>query len=128
MPEVVPVQGFSFYYSTYNTFTVTRTLSLLLNFSHSLPANVGNVHDYAHYTLSTGARLALGKVQVNVTWNDILRSAIDRGIIYYQGYEQYFREYYDYRRVGLALTYTFGKTKVKGSSKQVNFKETQRAN
>jgi hypothetical protein len=128
VPEVVPVQGFGGYYSTYNTFTVTRAISLLLNFSHYLPSNSGNVHNKADYSLSTGARLGLGKVQVNITLSDILRTAQDRGVIYYQGYVQNFNEYYDVRRIVLALTYTFGKTKVKGSSKQVNFKETQRAN
>ncbi|HSC38522.1 MAG TPA: hypothetical protein VLD19_11635, partial [Chitinophagaceae bacterium] len=71
--------------------------------------------------------LADGRFQVNASVDDITRGTVSKGKIYFEGFTQYYNNYYDSRRLNVTVTYTFGKAKVKGSRKQVNFKETQRA-
>jgi hypothetical protein len=130
IPEVLPQEGFAVYYSTYNTFILSKAVNIFLNFWHSLPANDGNVYYENRYSLSSGLKISLaaGRFQVNASVDDIGRGTVNRGKIYFQDFTQYYNNYYDSRRLNVTGTYTFGKAKVKGSRKQVNFKETQRAN
>jgi outer membrane receptor protein involved in Fe transport len=130
IPEVLPRQGFGVYYSMYNTFTLSKAVNVFLNFWHSLPANDGNVYSGSRYSLSSGVKISLadGRFLVNASVDDIARGTVSRGKIYFQDFTQYYSNYYDSRRLNVTGTYTFGKAKVKGSRKQVNFKETQRAN
>ncbi|HEX3935135.1 MAG TPA: outer membrane beta-barrel family protein, partial [Puia sp.] len=129
-PEVVAQNGYSLYYSIYNTFVISGALSLFANFRHYLPSTNGNVYAYAHYGLSTGLKLALAKnkVQINLSGDDLFRTSTDKDRIYFSSFTQYGSTYYDIRRVTLNVNYVFGNSRVKGSRKQVNFGETQRAN
>jgi len=130
LPEVILKDGSSFYYSTYNNFTMTKSISLFLNFWHSPAATQGSTYTKGRSALSSGFRIAMdnNRLQLNVSADDIFKTAITKGETYYQEYIQTFNNYYDARRVSLSLSYTFGKDKVKGNRKQINFKETQRAN
>ena len=129
IPEVQLENGSAVYYSSYNTFTLSKSLNIFMNFWHSLPNTQGNVYTENRYSLSSGFRLALGsQFQLNGAVDDLLRSTVARGKVYYQDFTQTFNNYYDSRRFSLTATYTFGKSKIKGNKKQVNFKETQRAN
>jgi outer membrane receptor protein involved in Fe transport len=130
LPEVQLKDGSAFYYSTYNNFTLNKSISLFLNFWHSLPSTQGNTYSRGRSLLSSGLRFAMdnNRFQLNLSADDIFKTAVTKGETYYQQYVQTFNNYYDARRVSLSLSYTFGKDKVKGNRKQVNFKETQRAN
>lgn len=130
IPQVVTQNGLSFSYNTNNTFAVSEMINIFLNFSHALPSTQGNVYSAGQYTLSPGCRISLAnnKLQINAAVYDVLRSAISRGKLYFKDFTQHYSTYYDSRRFNLSITYTFGKSKVRGNQKQVNFKETQRAN
>lgn len=130
LAEVILKDGSSFYYSTYNNFTMTKSFSLFLNFWHSPSATQGNTYTKGRSALSSGFRIAMdnNRLQLNVSADDIFKTATTEGQTYYQQYTQTFNNYYDARRVSLSLSYAFGKDKVKGNRKQVKFNETQRAN
>lgn len=130
LPEVLLQNGSALYYSTNNTFTLSKMVNIFVNFWHSLPSTQGNSYSEGRYSLSSGVRVSLfdGKFQVSASGDDLLKGTINRGEIYYKDFTQTFNNYYDSRRFNLNLTYTFGRSKVKGNRKQVNFKETQRAN
>jgi hypothetical protein len=130
LPQVLAQNGYSLYYSTYNTFVLCDALSLFANFRHSLPSTHANLHAYAHYDLSTGIKLAMvkNKVQITLSGNDLFRTSTSKYRAYFAGFSQYVSSYYDTRRVNLNLNYVFGNSRVKGNRKQVNFGETQRAN
>ncbi|NSL85858.1 TonB-dependent receptor [Chitinophaga sp. Mgbs1] len=128
--DAVTQNGSGFSYSTNNTFPVSRKVSLFVNFTHSLPSTKGYLYNAGQYMLSSGGRTTLlqNRLQLSASVNDILRSAISRGQLYYKDFTQYNNTYYDSRRLNVSITYLFGKTKVRGNQKQINFKETQRAN
>lgn len=130
LQEVMLKDGSSFYYSTYNNFKMNKSISLFLNFWHSPAATQGGTYTKGRSALSSGFRIAMdnNRLQLNVSADDIFKTAMTKGETYYQEYIQTFNNYYDRRRMSLSLSYTFGKDKVKGNRKQVNFKETQRAN
>jgi outer membrane receptor protein involved in Fe transport len=129
IPDVLVQNGFAVYASTYNTFTLTKGLSLYVNFWHSFPATVGNIHNDSRSDLSSGLKIKLGEnFQLNASVDDITRGTVSQGEIYYEDFTQYFNNYYDSRRATVSLTYNFGKSKVKGARKRVDFRETQRAN
>jgi len=130
IPQVLTENGSAFYYSTYNTFTLSKIMHFYANFYESLPATTGNVHSRSFYNLSSGLKLALANnnLQLNAGVDDILHSAVSKGYISYETFTQTFNNYYDARKLTVSITYIFGKSKVQGDKKQVNFKETQRAN
>ncbi len=129
-PAVLLMDGSAFYYSTYNTFTLNKSISLFVNFWQSPPSKQGNQHDRGRSYLSSGFRLSMlnNRLQFNVSGEDLFKGSVSKGEIYYQQYTQTYRNYYDNRRLNLNMSYTFGKDKVKGNKKQISFKETQRAN
>ncbi|WP_293785077.1 outer membrane beta-barrel family protein [uncultured Pedobacter sp.] len=128
--DVVLEDGSALYYSTYNTFVLNKSWSLFVNFWHALPAKQGNVYSESRTSLASGIRFTMadGKLQFNAAGDDILKGTMSRGKLYYSNFTQYYNNYYDSRRFSLTMTYTFGKAKVRGNKKTVNFKETQRAN
>lgn len=130
IPDVLLEDGTALYYSIYNNFILSKTFSVFVNFWHSLPTTQGNVYSEGRSFLASGARISLaeGRFQVNVSADDIFRGTVSKGKVYYSSFTQYYNNYYDARRGSLTISYTFGKSKVKGNRKQVNFKETQRAN
>lgn len=130
LQEVSLQEGSSFYYSTNNTFTLNKTLNIFLNFWHTLPSTQGNVYSQSIYDLSAGIKVTMlnNKLRLNASAEDLLKSTVSKGNVYYQNFTQTYNNYYDSRKFSLSLTYTFGGSKVTGNKKQVNFKETQRAN
>lgn len=130
LPQVLTQNGSAFSYSTNNTFKTSKETSAFVNFRQSLSSKQGNMYSQGRYVLSAGARLTLAenKFQFNASVNDILKGDLQKNRLYYADGVQYDNVYYDTRRLNLNFTYTFGKSKVKGSQKQVNFRETQRAN
>lgn len=130
LPQVLTQNGSAFSYSTNNTFKTSKQTSAFVNFRQSLSSRQGNAYNQGRYVLSAGARVAFAenKFQVNASVNDILKGDLQKNRLYYADGVQYGSTYYDTRMLNLNLTYTFGKSKVKGNQKQVNFKETQRAN
>lgn len=127
--EVTNSRGAGLSYSVYNTFALTKTVNLLLNFSHLLPAVDENVHFRGTSSLSPGVKLALlqNQLQVNATVDDVYKGLAGRGYVSYAGFTQPYHNYYDSRRLTMNITWLFGNNKVKGNRKQVNFNEKQRA-
>lgn len=130
LPQVVTGSGSAFYYDVNNTFKTSKQTSAFVNFRHSLASRESNIYIEGQYALSAGVRasFAENKFQMNVSLNDILKSDRSRNRLYYADVVQYTDTYYDSRFLNLNFTYTFGKLKVKGNQKQINFRETQRAN
>ncbi|MEE1946383.1 TonB-dependent receptor [Pedobacter sp. KR3-3] len=130
LPQVLAQKGSAFYYSINNTFKTSRQTSAFVNFRQSLSSRQNNMYNQGRYVLSAGARVTFAdnKFQVNASVNDILKGDLERNRMYYADGIQYSSTYYDTRMFNLNFTYTFGKSRVKGSQKQINFKETQRAN
>ncbi len=130
LTQVLTQSGSAFFYSTNNTFKTSRQTSAFVNFRQSLSSRQGNMYYQGRYVLSGGARVTFAedKFQVNASVNDILKGDLERNRLYFADAVQYGSTYYDTRSFNLNFTYTFGKSKVKGSQKQVNFRETQRAN
>lgn len=130
LKEVSLRDGSSFYYSTNNTFMLSKLVNIFLNFWHTLPSTQGNVYGQSTYDLSAGIKLIMlnNKLQLNASADDLLKSTVSKGNVYYQGFTQTYNNYYDSRKLSLSLTYSFGGSKVTGNKKQVNFRETQRAN
>ena len=130
LPQVLVQNGSAFYYSINNTFKTSKQTSTFVNFRQSLSSRQNNAYNQGRYVLSAGARVAFAenKFQINASVNDILKGDLERNRLYYTDAVQYGSTYYDTRSFNLNFTYTFGKSKVKGNQKQVNFRETQRAN
>lgn len=130
MPQVLTQNGSAFSYSLNNTFKTSKQTSTFVNFRQSLSSRQGNAYNAGRYVLSAGARVTLAenKFQINAAVNDILKGDLQKSRLYYADGIQYSTTYYDTRSFNLNFTYTFGKSKVKGNQKQVNFRETQRAN
>lgn len=127
LPGILVHTGYTFNYSTTNTFTLSKRLSAFVSFSHDLPNHSGNTYTSSQLNFRTGLRASLfgSKLQVNATYF--------RGSVYRS--EQYFEKFtykgftdYKYNTFILNLTYKFGRTKVKGSTKNIDFSETKRAN
>jgi len=130
LPEVVLQDGSAFYYSTFNTFSLSKTFSLYVNYWQSLPSTQGNIYSRSRSALASGFRIALidSKLQVSVSADGLLKDSRSEGNIYYHDFTQTCNNYYDTRILSVTATYTFGKAKVKGNKKQLNFKEAERAN
>jgi hypothetical protein len=127
LPGILVQDGYNLNYSTTNTFSLSKKLSTFVNFSHDLPNHSGNTYTPNQLNFRTGFRASLfgSKLQVNATYF--------RGSVY--RIEQYFEKFtfkeftdYKYNTLILNLTYKFGRPKVKGSTKNINFSEKQRAN
>lgn len=129
---VVPRDGYSIYYRTNNNLTISKAKNLMasINFWHLLPATDGNTESDGISSLSLGLRMPLikEKLQLSVSVNDIFKESVSTGTIYFDDYIQTYDNYYDSRRLSFSLTYQFGKEKVHGNSKRIQFDEKQRGN
>lgn len=132
LPSIVAQQGFAAYYLTNNTITLNadKKMYLLVNFWHSLSSTQGNSFSEGLYALDMGFRFSLlsNKLQVSSRVRDIFRTAISRGELFFEGFDQTYNNYYDNRSFTLSITFNFGKTGVKGSNKRIRFDETIRGN
>lgn len=127
IPNIVVQSGSGFNYSTNNTFRIVKGLSSFVNYSQTLPSTQGNLYTYNQYTLSLGFRAALlnNKLQLGLS---ALKGSVVRYRISFKDFDQYIDTDYDYKTLTLTATYSFGKSMVRGNTKNVNFGEKQRAN
>lgn len=127
-----PQNGYSAYYSINNTIRVPKVsgLSLMLNFWQALPARTGNTFSRELSSLSLGVRMSLfeNTLQCSLSANDILRTSVSQGEIFFADFTQFYNNYYDARRVSFSLTYNFGNNKVRGNQKRIQFDEKYRGN
>ena len=127
IPNVDVQQGSSFNYSVNNTFKLSKAVSAFLNYSQSLPSTQGHLHTYSQYNLSTGLRATLlsSKLQLGLT---LFKGSIVKYRMNYRDFDRYINTDYDYKTLTLSANYSFGKKKVRGNTKSINFGEKQRAN
>lgn len=127
IPNVVAQHGSSFNYSTTNTFKLSKLFSTFLNYSQTLPSTQNNLFTYNQYNLSLGCRAALvnNKLQIGMSF---LKGSIVKYRIYFKDFNQYINTDYDYKTLLVNASYSFGRKKVRGNTKSINFGEKQRAN
>lgn len=127
---VAPERGRQLSYSTNHTIRLNTILSCFVNFRHSFPSRIANQYSPHLYFLTAGVRAAVpgNRVFINLAGNDILRSGASRGRSYFRDYTQYAYTYYDSRTLSLTVSVALGKLSVKSKSKQVDFRESNRAN
>jgi hypothetical protein len=127
IPHVVVKPGSGFNYSINNSFRMSKIFSSYLNFSQSLPSTQGYLYTLSQYNLSGGfrARLMENKLQLSLA---LQKGSLVTYQISYKDFNHYIHTDYDYRTLTLTANYSFGKNKVKGNSKNINFGEKQRAN
>jgi hypothetical protein len=124
---VAAQRGSGFNYSVNNSFRLNKMLSAFLNYSQTLPSIQNNSYSYNQSTLSLGARASLldNTLQLGISG---LKGTFVKYRMYFKDFEQYISTNYDYRTVFLNASYNFGRKKVRGNTKNVNFGEKQRAN
>lgn len=119
----LPRRGIIFYYYIDNNIYLNKEKTFFFNFSflHSFPTNsinsyLGNVANF-----SGGFKLFLmqKKMQLNLTFNDLFKQQRDKGIYYYDGYNNTIYDYRDVRSITLGFTYSVGKAKVKSNKNTV---------
>lgn len=125
-------KGYSYDFDFQNNLSLNngKTIQLILNYWLRLPSNSGNLRWDFVGNLTTGVKMNLmdKKLQINVIVSDIFKQSRSKGEIFYTTGSHYFNNYYDARRLTVSATYTFGNKKVKGTNRNVNFDEKNRAN
>lgn len=128
--EFQNVKNTTLYYSFNNTIALDgdKRTNLMINFWHQLPSSFGNIYMEQQFSLSPGFRTSFfnKQLQVNAVLTDVFKSIKNDGERRYVGYSEQFTQYNDNRVLTLALNYTFGNKKVKGSSKNISFEEKSR--
>lgn len=123
-----PKKGIVFYYYIDNNLFLNKNKTLFLNFSylHSLPTNsinsyVGNVANF-----SGGLKLLLmqKQMQLNLSFNDLFMQQQDKGIYYYDGYNNSVYDYRDVRSITIGVFYSIGKAKAK-SGKNIQYERNR---
>ena len=113
-----------------NNLFLNKNRTLFLNFSylHSLPTNsinsyLGNVANF-----SGGLKLLLmqkqKQMQLNLSFNDLFMQQRDKGIYYYEGYNNSVYDYRDVRSITLGFFYSIGKAKAK-SNKNLQYERNR---
>lgn len=132
IPELQKISVNSFLYSFYNTIAVnkSKTVFVMLNFWHSLPFTYGSTYIKDQLEFSPGIKASLfnKQLQLSAVLSDVFKTVKNNGYTEYSGYRENFNQYNDYRRFTFSFTYTFGNSKVKGTSKSIRFDEKSRAN
>lgn len=127
IPTMAVRHGSGFNYSVNNTFKLSKAVSAFLNYSQSLPSTQGNMYTYSQYSLTSGLRATVlsSKLQLGLS---LFKGSLVRYRGFYKDFERYINTNYDYRTLTLSANYSFGKKKVRGNTKNINFGEKQRAN
>lgn len=122
--------GYDFYFQNNISLNKTKTVQLMANYWFRLPSNSGNIRWDFIGNFTAGVKMSLmdKNLQVNAIVSDIFKQSRSKGEIYYVTGSHYFNNYYDARRLTVSATYTFGNKKVKGTNRNVNFDEKNRAN
>lgn len=131
-PDVVPQDGYGFYYNTNNTFTLSKEKRIkgLINYWQMLPSRDGNTYSRSVGAVSVGIRFPFWKnrFQTNILVNDIFKQTVSRGDIYFADFTQQYNNYYDGRNFTVSLTYNFGNNNVQGNQKRIDFNDKYRGN
>lgn len=125
--DFITEKGSLFNLGTNHTFRISNKLTVFINYSKTLPGTQGNTYRAAQFDFSSGARMLALNNKLQFTASAAL-GAVDRSRSYFKDYTQYVYTDYNYRTANFSLTYIFGRSKVKGNTKKVDFKETQRTN
>ena len=60
--------------------------------------------------------------------NDVLRTSVSRGELYFSDFTQFYNNYYDARSITVNISYNFGKKGVDSNNKEVRFDDQYRGN
>lgn len=129
---LVSLNTLSTYFSMNNSVALNsdKTMFFNLNFWYVSPRVIGNFRLEDMYELAPGFRASFldKKLNLNLVFNDVLRSIKNDGYYAYTNRQANFSQYNDYQKVTFGISYTFGNNKVKGSNKKAKLEEKQRAN
>jgi hypothetical protein len=126
--SVVAEQGSGFNYSTTNNFKLNQIFGASFTYSHALPARQNNQRISDQYRISFGlraARLLNDQLQMGLTYSN---ESVVRYRLNYKDFTQVIATDYDYQTIRFTATYSFGRKKVRGANKNIQFSEKQRAN
>ncbi|MCL8538913.1 TonB-dependent receptor [Chryseobacterium gallinarum] len=125
-------KGYGYDFDIQNNISLNekKTVQLIANYWFRLPSNSGNIRWDFVGNFTAGVKMSLmdKNLQVNVIVSDIFKQSRSKGEIFYTTGSHYFNNYYDARRLTVSATYSFGNKKVKGTNRNVNFDEKNRAN
>jgi hypothetical protein len=93
---------------------VGKTTYVIAEIDATTPFRLNQNYIHANYSIDLGVQKTFwqNRLSVGVSLKDIAYSALRRGESYFNNTVQHFHERSDTRRVGLSVSYTFGKTKV----------------
>ncbi|MCW1962545.1 TonB-dependent receptor domain-containing protein [Chryseobacterium viscerum] len=115
----VPRNGVIFYYYIDNNYYLNKSKTVFLNLSylHSLPTNSINSYLGNVANLAGGVKILLlqKQMQFNLTFSDLFRQQRDKGMYYYNGYDNTINNYTDNRYLTVGFSYKIGKAKTKPS-------------
>ena len=122
------LKGYSFSYSINNTFMLTKTIAIFLNYDQSLPNKNVNTRFENFSNLNSGFKISLmeKQLQINATVTNIFAQRF-KGEMYFDDSKQLMNNYWDGRSFRLSVNYTFGNKK-KINKKNISFEEKDRAN
>lgn len=130
--EIVVQNGYSVYLSINNTirFSTKSKIRGLVNYWHLLPSRQSNSFSDNISSLSVGVRFpfAKGKFNASAMINDVLRTSVSRGELYFSDFTQFYNNYYDARSITVNISYNFGKKGVDSNNKEVRFDDQYRGN
>ncbi|MFZ4928311.1 TonB-dependent receptor domain-containing protein [Chryseobacterium sp. Mn2064] len=115
----VPRNGVIFYYYLDNNYYLNKSKTIFLNLSylHSLPTNSINSYLGNVANLAGGVKVLLlqKQMQLNITFSDLFRQQRDKGVYYYNGYDNTINNYGDNRYLTVGFSYKIGKAKTKAN-------------
>ncbi|MBG6129384.1 hypothetical protein IWQ47_001313 [Aquimarina sp. EL_43] len=124
--------GFQLHLSTNNTFTLSKTTKLQLNFVYNSPhkTNLFDISETYNLNLALKQSMFKDKLQLSVLVNDILdTSSYSRLASVVNGIETVYAQNYSPRFARISLSYTFGNNKIKGKQRGFgNDEERNRSN
>lgn len=130
IPDILPQDGYGFYCSSNNTFVLSKEKRIkgMINFWLMPPSRDANTYSQSISSLSAGIRFPFWKnrFQVNLLVNDIFKTSVSRGEIYFSNFIQQYNNYYDGRNFTVSLTYNFGNNNVQGNQKRIDFEDKYR--
>lgn len=105
------------YIDTYNSinFNKKKTFSTQIFYSYNFPSRWAESQRSAYSTLNIGFRYKMlnDKLQLNLSFNNILRSDIQTLSNKTQGVSQSFKQYYDTQLIRFSVSYSFGNKNIK---------------
>lgn len=125
----VPRNGIIFYYYIDNNFYINKEKTIFLNLSylHSMPTNSINSYLRNVANLAGGIKILFlqKQMQINVTFSDLFKQQRDKGIYFYNGYDNTINNYSDNRYITVGFSYKIGKAKAKASKNMYERNRTE---